>query len=161
MGMVAGGRARIVTASLALFLVLLPALLPPAAEAAPCPRGALTSKVTHVRDGDTIEVGGLAIRLNGLAAPAGNEPGGDEATKARRDPVLGRALLCALDGERTHDRCADSCYLDGADIAARVVGMGLARDCPRYSKSRYRAAAEQGRPDVAAARRAWRECPYM
>ena len=45
------------------------------AEAAMCRRGTLTGQVTHVRDGDTIEVGSLAIRLNGLAAPEGDEPG--------------------------------------------------------------------------------------
>ena len=37
------------------------------AEAVNCPVGTLTA-VTFVRDGDTIEVGGMPIRLNGLAA---------------------------------------------------------------------------------------------
>jgi hypothetical protein len=32
-------------------------------SAAPCPRGILTGQVTHVRDGDTIVVGRLPIRL--------------------------------------------------------------------------------------------------
>jgi micrococcal nuclease len=90
-----------------------------------------------VRDGDTIEVGGLAIRLNGLAAPESDEPGGDEATKAMRELVSGRTLRCVLDGERTHDRCAGICYLQGADISAELVRRGLARDCPRFSGGRY------------------------
>jgi endonuclease YncB( thermonuclease family) len=100
------------------------------AMAASCPRGAFTGKVTHVRDGDTIEVGGLPIRLNGLAAPERGEPGGPKATAAMLELVPGRTLRCELDGEHTHDRCVGVCYLDGTDIAAVMVRRGLARNCP-------------------------------
>jgi micrococcal nuclease len=106
---------------------------------AACPRGALTSEVTYVRDGDTIELGAMAIRLSGLAAPEGAEPGGSEATVAMRDLVLGAVVTCELDGEATYDRCAAICFLEGADIAAEMVRLGLARDCPRYSGGRYQA----------------------
>ena len=41
-------------------------------EGTRCPRESLAAVVTHVRDGDTIEVGSLAIRLQGLAAPEGD-----------------------------------------------------------------------------------------
>jgi endonuclease YncB( thermonuclease family) len=51
-----------------------------------CARGSLVAEVTHVRDGDTIEVGGLPIRLQGLAAPEGDKPGGEEATQAMQAP---------------------------------------------------------------------------
>ena len=81
-----------------------------------------------MRDGDTIEVGGLPIRLSGLAAPEGDEPGGAGASKAMEQLVLGRELRCELDGERTHDRCAGICYLNGADIAALMVRQG-SRPC--------------------------------
>ena len=83
----------------------------PPAQAQRCARGTLIAEVTHVRDGDTIEVGGLPIRLQGLAAPEGDEPGGDDATEAMRAMVQGRELRCELDGERTHDRCVGICYL--------------------------------------------------
>jgi micrococcal nuclease len=62
------------------------------ASGAQCARGSLVATVTHVRDGDTIEVGGLPIRLQGLAAPEGDEPGGDEATQAMQALVHGREL---------------------------------------------------------------------
>ncbi|HET6522793.1 MAG TPA: thermonuclease family protein [Geminicoccaceae bacterium] len=114
-----------------------------AAEAAACGRGALTGEVTRVRDGDTIEVRGVAIRLSGLAAPERGERGGPEATAAMRELVAGRSLRCRLDGSRTHDRCAGVCYRDGADIAAELVRRGLARDCPRYSGGRYAAAERE------------------
>ena len=65
-------------------------------------RGSLTGPVTYVRDGDTIVVGSMPIRLNGLAAPEGDEPGG-AATQAMIELVQGRPLRCELDGERTHE----------------------------------------------------------
>jgi endonuclease YncB( thermonuclease family) len=88
-------------------------------------------------DGDTIVVGSMPIRLNGLAAPEGDEPGGAAATQAMLELVQGRTLRCELDGERTHDRCVGICYLDGADISEVMVHRGLARDCPRFSQGRY------------------------
>jgi endonuclease YncB( thermonuclease family) len=113
------------------------------ADAAKCPRGTLTGQVTHVRDGDTIVVGSMPIRLNGLAAPEGDEPGGAAATQAMLELVQGRTLRCELDGERTHDRCVGVCYLNGEDIAEVMVREGLARDCPRFSAGRYAEAERQ------------------
>jgi micrococcal nuclease len=112
-------------------------LLPWPATAAKCPRGTLTGQVTHVRGGDTIVVGSMPIRLNGLAAPEGDEPGGAAATQAMLELVRGRTLRCELDGERTHDRCVGVCYLDGEDISEVMVHHGVARDCPRFSQGRY------------------------
>ena len=122
-------------------------LAAPPADAAKCPRGTLTGQVTLVRDGDTIVVGSMPIRLNGLAAPEGDEPGGGAATQAMTQLVQGRTLQCELDGERTHDRCAGICYLEGEDISEVMVHRGVARDCARFSRGRYaeaerRAAAE-------------------
>jgi micrococcal nuclease len=113
------------------------------ATAAPCPRGTLTGEVTFVRDGDTIVVGSMPIRLNGLAAPEGDEPGGREATRAMVELVEGRRLRCELNGEHTHDRCVGVCYLDGGDISAAMVAAGVARDCPRFSRGRYQHAEAQ------------------
>jgi micrococcal nuclease len=115
------------------FLGLAALLASSLADGAQCPRGTLTGQVTYVRDGDTIVVGSMPIRLNGLAAPEGDEPGGAAATQAMTELVQGRTLRCELDGERTHDRCVGVCYLDSADIAEVMVREGLARDCPRFS----------------------------
>jgi len=59
----AGGM---IVRGLAFALAVLPAL---PADAASCRARVLVGEVTHVRDGDTIEVAGLPIRLSGLAAP--------------------------------------------------------------------------------------------
>jgi micrococcal nuclease len=101
----------------------------------------------HVRDGDTIVVGSMPIRLNGLAAPEGDEPGGAEATQAMLELVDGGTLRCELDGERTHDRCVGICYLEGEDISEVMVQRGVARDCPRFSQGRYAKAERQAAAD--------------
>jgi endonuclease YncB( thermonuclease family) len=131
------------------FLGLAALLAAPPADATKCPRGTLTGQVTHVRDGDTIVVGGMPIRLNGLAAPEGDEPGGAAATQAVLELVQGRTLRCELDGERTHDRCVGVCYLEGDDISEVTIHRGLARDWPRFSQGRYAKAERQAAADGA------------
>jgi micrococcal nuclease len=125
------------------FLGLAALLVATPADAAKCPRGALTGKVTYVRDGDTIVVRSMPIRLNGLAAPEGDEPGGAAATDTMVELVRGRTLRCELDGERTHDRCVGVCYLEDRDISEIMVHRGVARDCPRFSQGRYTKAEPQ------------------
>jgi micrococcal nuclease len=114
-------------AVLALVLLAVPAMA--------CERGTLTGHVTYVRDGDTIEFGAMAIRLQGLAAPEWNEPGGTEAREAMLELVHGRTVRCELDGTRTYDRCVGICYLDSQDIGEAMVAAGLVRDCPRFSEA--------------------------
>jgi endonuclease YncB( thermonuclease family) len=121
----------------------------PPADAAECPRGTLTGQVTYVRDGDTMEVGSMPIRLNGLAAPDGDEPSGAAATKAMTELVRGRTLRCELDGERTHDRCVGVCYLEGENISEVMIQRGVARDCPRFSQGRYAQAEREAAADGA------------
>jgi micrococcal nuclease len=97
----------------------------------------LDGLVTKVRDGDTIEVGGIPIRLNGVSAPEMSEPLGPQSKAFMTDLVIGKQLRCELNGEKTHDRFVGICYLDGKDIGATVIANGLALDCPRYSGGRY------------------------
>jgi len=97
----------------------------------------LTGTVTHVRDGDTIEVADVPVRLNGVAAPELKEPGGREGKKFMIDLVNGKTVRCELNGERSYDRVIGVCYLNGQDIGAAIIAAGLARDCPRFSGGRY------------------------
>jgi len=97
----------------------------------------LTGTVTHVRDGDTIEVGKIPIRLNGVSAPELKEPLGPQSKKFMRELVNGKSVSCELTGTKTYDRLVGTCYLGGRDIGGAVIEAGLALDCPRYSGSRY------------------------
>tara|TARA_B110000305_G_scaffold144808_1_gene160996 strand:- start:134 stop:565 length:432 start_codon:yes stop_codon:yes gene_type:complete len=97
----------------------------------------LTGTVTKVRDGDTIEVGKVPIRLNGVSAPEMREPLGPKSKSFMTDLVMGKRVRCELDGSKTHDRFVGVCYLDGKDIGATVTAKGLALYCPRFSGGRY------------------------
>ena len=126
---------------LALAFLILPIALDARAE-----NLTLTGTVSHVRDGDTIEVGPIAIRLQGLAAPEGNEPGGNIATDAMRDLVLGKDVRCDLTGDRSYDRVIGVCFLeDGRDVGEVMVFQGNARDCYRFSRGRYADAEKHAR----------------
>lgn len=123
------------------FRFLLPlALAMLLAQPAAAQPSALEGRVTHVRDGDTIEVGKVAIRLRGVAAPERRDPLGREATARMKALALGSTVRCEPDGSRSYDRIVAVCYLDGVDIGEALVAEGLARDCPRYSGGRYRSA---------------------
>jgi micrococcal nuclease len=104
----------------------------------------LSGTVTHVRDGDTIEVSGVPVRLNGVSAPEGRERYGAEATAFMRELVAGKDVRCILNGERSYDRVIGRCFLDGQDIGAAIIETGWARDCPRYSGGRYAAEDRAG-----------------
>ena len=106
----------------------------------------LLGVVTHVRDGDTIEVEGLAVRLQGLHAPELGEPLGEESKAAMVSLALGKDARCELTGEVNGDRVIGVCYVGGKDLAAELVKLGLGRDCPRYSSGRY---AELEQPEAA------------
>lgn len=97
----------------------------------------LTGNVTKVRDGDTIEVGKIPIRLNGVSAPEMKEPLGPQSKAFMSNLVMGKRVRCKLDGTTTHDRWVGICYREGQDIGAAVIGAGLALDCPRFSGGRY------------------------
>jgi micrococcal nuclease len=108
----------------------------------------LTGTVTHVRDGDTIEVGKIPIRLNGVSAPELKEPLGPQSKAFMRNLVDGKVVRCELNGKKTYDRFVGVCYLGDMDVGVAVIEAGLALDCPRYSGGRYSkietAAAREG-----------------
>ena len=126
----ATGRIQVITRSIALTLCLL---------AAPALAGSvLEGTVTHVRDGDTIEIGETAIRLSGLHAPEMDEAGGREARAFMVELVGSQPLRCELTGRKSYGREIGTCALDGDDIAGLLVAAGLGRDCPRFSGGKYR-----------------------
>lgn len=121
----------------AYWLVAPDSILPDRPPAGGMASGQIAGVVTHVRDGDTIEIAGQAIRLNGLHAPELDEPLGAQARSFMAAMVDGREIVCELNGERSYDRLVGRCFLDGEDIAASLVASGYARDCPRHSGGRY------------------------
>ena len=90
-----------------------------------------------VIDGDTMRVAGQKVRLQGLAAPEINEPGGLKAKNALIELVRGQHVTCELDGTTSYDRVVGICYAGGRDLAAVLIRWGFARDCEWYSGGRY------------------------
>jgi micrococcal nuclease len=98
----------------------------------------------RVIDGDTLVVGGVHVRLQGVAAPEvahpgqpQDEPGGPAARAFMQELVEDRTVVCTLTGERSRGRRVGTCMVDGRDIGAALIEAGLARDCPRFSRGRY------------------------
>jgi micrococcal nuclease len=120
----------------ALLAVLILCICSPAAANDPT---IVEGVVTKVRDGDTIEVGKIPIRLNGVSAPELKEPLGPQSKKFMVELVNGKRVRCELNGEKNHDRFVGICYLRGKDIGAAVIKAGLALDCLRFSGGRYKA----------------------
>ena len=114
----------------------MPAASPESIEAEN-PQQVITGYVTHVRDVDTVELGGIAVRLNGIDGPELSERIGQEAKLFMAELVLNREVVCNLTGERSHDRLIGICYLNGEDIGAMAIRNGFALDCRRYSGGRY------------------------
>ena len=118
-------RAEIKVATLLLFGVFWPLIAFAQAE--------LTGQITHVRDGDTIEVGDIAIRLNGLTCDERGTDLGDRATAHLRSQILGKTATCSLNGERTYDRLVGRCSTeDLGDIGVHLIRQQLCGRCERY-----------------------------
>ncbi|WP_347813651.1 thermonuclease family protein [Shimia aestuarii] len=104
----------------------------------------LVGPVTHIRDGDTIEVSRVPIRLNGLNCDERGTRLGNQATAAMKKLVSGKRLNCRLNGEVTYDRRVGRCSLpDGQDIGALMIANGYCGRCDRYDPSGSYIAAQK------------------
>lgn len=118
------------------------------------PRGAVTAVAANqsslvgrasVIDGDTIEIHGERIRLNGIDAPEAAQSCRDRSGKryrcgARSADALAKLLKaspptrCDFVERDQYDRFVGDCYrADGASVQAAMVRSGWALDWPRHS----------------------------
>jgi micrococcal nuclease len=95
----------------------------------------------RVIDGDTIVVGGVHVRLQGVAAPEvahpgqpQDEPGGPEAKAFIQELVEDRTVVCTLTGERTLGRRVGTCMVDGHDIGRELIEDRLQRVHPELAR---------------------------
>lgn len=86
---------------------------------------AISGRVTHVRDGDTIEVRRVPIRIANLDCAEKGTVRGDAATRRMKQLVSNKALTCRLTGKRSYDRVVGTCSLEnGRDIGQLMVSNG-------------------------------------
>ena len=98
-----------------------------------------------VVDGDTIDIGGQRIRLEGIDAPEvahvcqradGRDwPCGRVALKALKVLIGNNEVVCDSDGKDKYGRVLAICFADGRDLNASMVTAGLAWAFVRYSQT--------------------------
>ena len=118
----------------------------------------------RVIDGDTVDIGGTRIRIQGIDAPEMDDsclrPDGSSwacgvwSTEVARDRFGGRTLRCEDLGERSWGRVVGRCLYGDVDFAAAMVETGAARACPRFAlqHAHSRGYMEIERSAIAAAR---------
>jgi endonuclease YncB( thermonuclease family) len=114
--------------------------------------GGTVKGMVRVIDGDTIDVGDIRIRLEGIDAPEsgqtckrrwiGSWPCGHEATAALRRLTENRTVSCNPQGLDKYGRTLAVCHVDGRDINAQMVRQGYAWAFVRYSQSYVKEEAE-------------------
>mgnify|MGYP002632390891 CR=1 FL=1 len=100
--------------------MILAALLINFAAQAVASETVLTGTVTHVRDGDTIEVNNAPIRLAALDCPERGTQKGDTASRIAQQ-FLGSQTTCELTGAKTYDRLVGYCSINGADFGRYMM----------------------------------------
>ena len=101
--------------------------------------------LARVIDGDTIEIDGRHVRLEGIDAPeAGQTCGrrligswscGTAAADRLAKLVAKRRVSCESRGTDKYDRMLGICFVDGRDINAEMVREGLAWAFVKYSQT--------------------------
>lgn len=97
----------------------------------------------RVIDGDTLRIGSVRIRIQGIDAPETDDrcqrPDGRGwdcgvwATRLARDAFEGRSLVCHDLGERSYDRVVGRCMDGDRDFAEVMLRAGAARACDRFA----------------------------
>ncbi|MBB4053533.1 endonuclease YncB(thermonuclease family) [Devosia subaequoris] len=102
-----------------------------------------------VIDGDTIEIAGERVRINGIDAPESSQLCQDQHQRSYRcgaiaagalDKLLAqsRPLRCEFVERDQYGRVVGDCFrADGVNVAAALVRAGMALDWPRYSSGAY------------------------
>jgi endonuclease YncB( thermonuclease family) len=98
----------------------------------------LPGKVTRVIDGDTIDVllasGRIRVRLHGIDAPEGNQPGGAAASNWLRQQLRDRQVLLEPVSQDQYDRLVAVVHLEDRNINRELVQQGHAWAYRRYMR---------------------------
>ena len=91
----------------------------------------LSGTVTHVRDGDTVEVDGIAIRLAALNCPENKTQKGQYATRVAKQ-FEGSKMTCELTGAKTYDRLVGYCSVNGLDFGRFMMQNSSCKVWEKY-----------------------------
>ena len=106
---------------------------------------AAVSGQAMVVDGDTLDIGGHRVRLEGIDAPetsqtcggrwAGTWNCGQAATKTLIGLINGRDVSCSSRGSDKYGRTLGVCSIDGTELNAAMVRAGMAWAFVKYSQA--------------------------
>jgi len=102
-----------------------------AAPSASSDQTVLTGTVTHVRDGDTIEVNNVPIRLAALDCPERGTRDGDYASLIAKQ-FQGQQATCELTGAKTYERLVGYCSINGADFGRYIMNNSSCKVWEKY-----------------------------
>ena len=91
----------------------------------------ISGTITDVRDGDTIEIDGFAIRLAALNCPENDSQKGNYATKVAKQ-FSGLQALCELTGAKTYDRLVGYCKINGIDFGRYMMNNSACKLWKKY-----------------------------
>lgn len=90
----------------------------------------LVGRITHVRDGDTIEVEGVPVRIANLDCAERGSTAGDRASQRMRDLSRIGPMTCSLEGRKSYDREVGTCqFADGRDVGETLIAEAV---CKRW-----------------------------
>ena len=91
----------------------------------------LKGQVTQLRDGDTIEVNGIAIRLSALDCPERGTRDGERANRLAQQFLTTKAV-CELTGAKTYDRLVGYCIVGGQDFGLFMMRNSACKLWEKY-----------------------------
>ncbi len=88
--------------------------------------------MTHVRDGDTLEVAGVPVRIANLDCAELGTTEGESARLFLSDLVDGQTLACDLEGRKSYNREVGTCAFakTGEDLGEILIEEGV---CGRWA----------------------------
>lgn len=88
----------------------------------------VAGRVSHVRDGDTIEVAGVPVRFGDLDCAELGTQAGQRAKREMQALVRGSRVSCELTGARSYDRVIGICRLeDGRSLSDAMRARAVCR----------------------------------
>ena len=91
----------------------------------------IEGKITHVRDGDTLEIENIPVRLAALDCPENDTPEGRYATKIAKQ-FEGSQASCELTGAKSYDRFVGYCSINGEDYGEILISHSACRVWRKY-----------------------------
>ena len=97
----------------------------------------------YVIDADTIKLCNMKIRLNGISAAERGHVSYKSCKKTVEKIIAESDIVsCKLTGDMTYDRHVGICSVTKRDktedLQQKIIEIGCARDCQRYSTGKYK-----------------------